>query len=128
MFFEDVKGMTHKSQLNQKASQKLKSIVLQLSQQKTKILVNLSRKDLSRSFCLISKLYDIHGRSKRLLRILYQQRHCQLGSKGKEKFQTLKILQAANRLIKILSSKHVLPFRKRKDNSEDKAQKVEQSY
>lgn len=30
MFFEDVKGMTHKSQLNQKASQKLKSIVLQL--------------------------------------------------------------------------------------------------
>lgn len=38
MFFEDVKGMTHKSpQLKQKASQKLKIIVLQLSQQKTKI-------------------------------------------------------------------------------------------
>ena len=83
-FFE--RGMTHRfPQSNQRVSKKFKDFVPQLSQQNPRIEMGLSRKDLWMS--LLSNRAnscDIHGRPTKFLRILHQQKHCQLGVKERE--------------------------------------------
>lgn len=69
---EEIKCVTYKSP--------------QPSQKKLEIDVGLFRKDLWKN--LLSnrvKLCDIHGRCTRYLKILYQQKHCQLVLKGTER-------------------------------------------
>lgn len=56
--------------------------------------------------------------------MLYQQEHCQLELKGtemdkiKEACQTPKIIKSGKRLIELLSYKHKLPFKKKRNDSD----------
>lgn len=82
--------------------------------------LGLPRKYLQRTF-LSSGIspYDIHRRSTGFLRILKQQKHCQLGLKGQrvdemeESSQTPKVLQAGNRHVKLLTCKYIHSFMKK---------------
>lgn len=57
----------------------------QPSQQKSRIEMGLSRKDLRRMLVFKGvNLFDIHGRLTRFVRTLYKQKHFQLGLKGAE--------------------------------------------
>lgn len=62
---------------------------------------------------------DMHRRPTRFLRMLLKQKHCQLRLKEtetgqmKQDHRTPKILQARNRLMKLLSCEHLLPFKKK---------------
>lgn len=75
---------------------------------------------------------DTHRRPARLLRMLSHQKRCQLGLKVtertvKEGCVTPKILQAGNRLIKLLSCRQVRPFIT-KDDFESRAVGPGQSW
>lgn len=82
---------------------------------------NISTKALWGTF--LSNCMDlcyICERTKRCLRILYQQRHYHLGLKwtetewNKRRLSHSQILQAGNRLKKFLICKHVQPFKKKR--------------
>lgn len=53
-------------------------------QHKPGIEMELFRKDSLEAFCLHCGSHNIHGRLSGFLRMLYRQKHCQLGSKGAE--------------------------------------------
>lgn len=61
--------------------------------------------------------HDIHARPTKLLRMLYQQKHCQLGLKGAERGQderrVLDFQNSTLKTIKLLSCKQVLPFQEK---------------
>lgn len=72
----------------------------------------------------MAQSHDVHGRPTRFLRMLYQQKHGQLGLKGqrqdkvKECCWISRILlnfQSSTGLLKLLSYKHMLPFKKNEE-------------
>lgn len=84
----------------------------QLSQQNAGIEIVLSRRDLKRTFLSnVTDPLDISGRQAGILRILYQQKYCQLGLRGKRQgkvkqvSQTSECLQTGNGLVKLLICK-----------------------
>lgn len=108
-FFEEIRHIIH--------------VCTSLSQQKSRI-GNGSLDypgNICRGHSLSSRIspHDIHRRSTGFLRILKQQKHCQLGLRGQrvdemeESSPIPKVLQAGNRHVKLLTCKHILSFMKK---------------
>lgn len=77
---KEVKCVTHRfSQSNQVVFRKVKSIIPQPSQQKSK-----TDEVISKILWTWLSFHDIHGRFPKFLRIVYYQKHCWLAPKGTE--------------------------------------------
>lgn len=103
---EEIKGLTHR--------------VPQLLSRSQKQWWDYLGKICEGASCLMESL-DVYGSP---LRILYQQQHFQFWLKGTERGRSERwlsepqILQAGNRLIRLLSFKHMVSFMERKDGCE----------
>lgn len=80
------------------------------------------RKDLWRRDTFPNKINPqiLHRKSIRFLKILYEQKYCLLGLKGTERTKECSGLPK-HRTLKLLSSKHVLPFMKKEGLSKGRA-------
>ena len=88
-----------------------------------KMREGFSRKDMLKSLLSTGvNSHDIHRRPPSFWKVYTSRNAASLDQKGGEsRLWSLQILQAGNRLIKLLGCKHVLLFIKKKDNTEGNA-------